>query len=264
MTQEITLSAEGYDELAIILRDAFLQASEGKGRERHANDLPFDQQPMQTLSDVFDSDKGMAFQVVKKLREGLDMPEFDRLERELLGSIVYTAGIILWHKRRSRPRVVVVEEPPLPPEFRSELVAALNAMVAEPASEIDDSPRQQAIAQNGNDGAVYAELIANGVKAGHCATCGIDQTQLHYVGCPELKAPPEFQAEVDATISEVFGADPDGWVEWRPAVDDRAPRPSGLVDYITRSGNAYTADSALLDWTHRGSDLDIVQYRPAK
>lgn len=134
----------------------------------------------------------------------------------------------------------------------------------EPASEIDDdSPRQQAIAQNGNDGAVYAELIANGVKAGHCATCGIDQTQLHYVGCPELEAPPEFQAEVDATISEVFG-DPDGWVEWRPAVEDRAPRPSGVVDYITRSGNAYTADSALLDWTHQGSDLDIVQYRPAK
>lgn len=100
MSEPITLSAEGYDELAIILRDAFKQASEGKGRERHANDMPFDQQPMQTLSDMFDSDKGMAFQVVKKLREGLDMPEYDRMERELLGSIVYTAGIILWHKRR--------------------------------------------------------------------------------------------------------------------------------------------------------------------
>lgn len=102
MSEPITLSAEGYDELAIILRDAFKQASEGKGRERHANDLPFDQQPMQTLSDMFDSDKGMAFQAVKKLREGLDMPEYDRMERELLGSIVYTAGIILWHKRRGR------------------------------------------------------------------------------------------------------------------------------------------------------------------
>lgn len=101
MSKAFTMQAEGYDELAAILLDAFKQASEGKGAERHANDLPFDSQPMQTISDIFDSDKGMAFQVVKKLREGLDMPEYDRLERELLGSIVYTAGIILWHKRRS-------------------------------------------------------------------------------------------------------------------------------------------------------------------
>lgn len=129
MTQEITLSAEGYNELAIILRDAFLQASEGKGRERHANDLPFDQQPMQTLSDVFDSDKGMAFQVVKKLREGLDMPEFERLERELLGSIVYTAGIILWHKRRRTRSTVVVEDHPIPAELREGLIAGLNSIM---------------------------------------------------------------------------------------------------------------------------------------
>lgn len=174
MTAAITLSAEGYDELAIILRDAFKQASEGKGRERHANDLPFDQQPMQTLSDVFDSDKGMAFQVVKKLREGLDMPEFDRLERELLGSIVYTAGIILWHKRR---RVSV------PADFGQQNV-------------------------------------------------------------------------IEATDG--------GWIAWWPSVDDRAPRPSGLVDFITRSGNAYTADSVILDWTHLGAGSDIVQYRPTK
>lgn len=100
MTTPITLSAEGYDELAIILRDAFVQASEGKGAERHANSKPFHEQPMQTVSDLFDSDKGMAFQIVKKLREGLDMPEYERLERELLGVIVYTAGAILWHKRR--------------------------------------------------------------------------------------------------------------------------------------------------------------------
>lgn len=100
MTNPITLSAEGYEELAIILRDAFEQAARGKGAERHANELPFDQQPMQAISDLFDSDKGMAFQIVKKLREGLDMPEYERLERELLGVIVYTAGAILWHKRR--------------------------------------------------------------------------------------------------------------------------------------------------------------------
>lgn len=113
MTTPITLSAEGYDELAIILRDAFLQASEGKGAERHANSKPFHEQPMQTVSDLFDSDKGMAFQIVKKLREGLDMSEYERLERELLGVIVYTAGAILWHKRRhlAAVRDTLIERP---------------------------------------------------------------------------------------------------------------------------------------------------------
>lgn len=113
MSEPITLTADGYDELAIILRDAFLQASEGKGAERHANSKPFHEQPMQTVSDLFDSDKGMAFQIVKKLREGLDMPEYERLERELLGVIVYTAGAILWHKRRhvAAVRDTLIERP---------------------------------------------------------------------------------------------------------------------------------------------------------
>jgi hypothetical protein len=201
MTTPITLAAEGYDELAIILRDAFEQASRGKGAERHANDLPFDQQPMQSISSLFDSDKGMAFQVVKKLREGLDMPEFDRLERELLGSIVYTAGIILWHKRRR---------------------------VSAPA----DFGHQNVIGPK-----TYRETM--------------DECER------------EMQALVSSALVTI-GATGDGWIEWRPSVDDRAPRPSGVVDYITRSGNAYAADSALLDWTHRGSDFDVIKYRPAK
>jgi hypothetical protein len=88
---------------------------------------------------------------------------------------------------------------------------------AEPASEIDDdSPRQQAIAQNGNDGAVYADL-ASQVQ---CSTCGIYQKgnpDLHYVGCPNLTATPEFQAEVDATMGEVFGEpDMSDWRNWQP------------------------------------------------
>lgn len=89
-----------YKELRQILDDAYLQASQGKGRERHANDLSFEHQPMQRISELFDSDRGMAFQVVKKLREGLDFDEYDRFERELLGSIVYLAGIILYRKRK--------------------------------------------------------------------------------------------------------------------------------------------------------------------
>jgi hypothetical protein len=43
----------------------------GKGAERHAGGQPFDAQPMQSISDLFDSPYGMAFQVTKKLHEGL-------------------------------------------------------------------------------------------------------------------------------------------------------------------------------------------------
>ena len=197
MTTPITLAAEGYDELAVILRDAFLQASEGKGRERHANDLPFDQQPMQSLSDVFDSDKGMAFQVVKKLREGLDMPEFDRLERELLGSIVYTAGIILWHKRRGGDAA---------------RKAALTSALAELGSGSNDAAagyqRVVAAAQAGitkrdcpecgakspgphNDGCVYKDPVTSTPTESVCEDCHREPYQNHLPGCPRG----EFQAE---------------------------------------------------------------------
>lgn len=89
----------GYEQLASVLQDAYDQCAEGKGAERHARGNPFHEQHMQTISRLFNTDKGMAFQVVKKLTEGLDMPDHDRRERELLGVIVYTAGIILYHRR---------------------------------------------------------------------------------------------------------------------------------------------------------------------
>ena len=148
MTEPITLAAEGYDELAIILRDAFLQASEGKGAERHANSKPFHEQPMQTISDLFDSDKGMAFQIVKKLREGLDMPEYERLERELLGVIVYTAGAILWHKRR---HVAEIDA-----EIQAAALARPVDIYAQAAAHMaETSPQPRVVGMNPNIAAPY-------------------------------------------------------------------------------------------------------------
>ena len=88
---------EGYEELWAMLLEAFHQASEGKGKERHANDLPFMQQPVMQISRMV----GPGFaagQAMKKLQEAIGM--FQRgsntaAERELLGAIVYTAATVL-------------------------------------------------------------------------------------------------------------------------------------------------------------------------
>jgi hypothetical protein len=95
------MNVPGYEHLADILTAAYTQAAVGKGAERHAGGQPFDKQPMQSISDLFDTPYGMAFQVAKKLHEGIKMDTLERQERELLGVINYTAGIILWLRRQA-------------------------------------------------------------------------------------------------------------------------------------------------------------------
>lgn len=90
---------EDYESLRHVLEDAFAQAAYGKGAERHARDNPFDEQHMQTISTLLSTDRGMAFQAIKKLTEGLDLPDDTSCERELLGAINYIAGIIIWRKK---------------------------------------------------------------------------------------------------------------------------------------------------------------------
>lgn len=85
-----------YKALRDVLDAAYDQAAYGKGKKRHARNNPFHEQHMQSISRLLDSDAGMAFQVVKKLTEGLDMADHDARERELLGAIVYLAGIVVY------------------------------------------------------------------------------------------------------------------------------------------------------------------------
>jgi len=91
----------GYEQLAEILEAAYDQAAKGKGAERHATNLPFHEQPMQTGSDLLGTDAGLAFQAIKKIREGRSFVELDRVERELLGAINYIAGMIIWRRRQA-------------------------------------------------------------------------------------------------------------------------------------------------------------------
>ena len=85
----------GYEQLKAVLTDALDQAAVGKGRERHAQDKPFHVQPMQQISELINSSDGMRYQAMKKLQESGRM-EKDPAIRELLGVIVYTAGLVIY------------------------------------------------------------------------------------------------------------------------------------------------------------------------
>lgn len=93
----VQLNAAGYEELARALEGAFLQASDGKGKERHANGKSFIRQPLLEISRMV----GPGFplgQVMKKSQEAYRMVE-NRASvsaiRELQGAIIYAAAAIV-------------------------------------------------------------------------------------------------------------------------------------------------------------------------
>ena len=87
----------GYDSLASVLELALRQAATGKGAERHANCLPFEEQPMAQITAMV----GIGFplgQAIKKAQEAGGMVErghYDAAKAELLGAINYLAGAFL-------------------------------------------------------------------------------------------------------------------------------------------------------------------------
>jgi hypothetical protein len=139
------LNTPGYEQLASVLQDAFKQAAEGKGAERHANELPFHEQRMLSISAMLDNDAGMAYQVCKKITEARGLSH-DARERELLGAIVYTAGMIIYHRERHIEPVI------------DKVLQATRESVRR--DEGFDEARADIIGQNGNDGEHYAEVQA--------------------------------------------------------------------------------------------------------
>lgn len=89
---------KGYEKLVAVFQAAHDQAAHGKGKERHANGLPFHEQRMQSISKTLASADGMAYQVVKKMTEGLQFDDHKRREKELLGAINYLAGIVIFFR----------------------------------------------------------------------------------------------------------------------------------------------------------------------
>lgn len=98
-------NVSGYERLADVLERAFDQAATGKGSERHADDKPFHQQPMQAIGDR----RGVGFilgQADKKSEEAQGMAnrgQVDAAVRELLGAIVYLSGAVIWLERHRQP-----------------------------------------------------------------------------------------------------------------------------------------------------------------
>jgi hypothetical protein len=85
----------GYESLISVLNMALNQAAAGKGKERHAQGQPFEDQPMQRISQLLDSAEGMRYQIMKKTQESARM-EKDAAIRELLGAINYAAGTVIF------------------------------------------------------------------------------------------------------------------------------------------------------------------------
>lgn len=89
--------APGYEPLYGELINALNQSQSGKGKERHANDLPFLKQPIMTNGRQC-GPGGAAMQVMKKTGEAVGMfnrGQPDRAIAELHGAIVYAAATIL-------------------------------------------------------------------------------------------------------------------------------------------------------------------------
>ncbi|MEN3144618.1 hypothetical protein ABDF71_21750 [Ochrobactrum sp. WV_118_8] len=95
----VTMQAPGYDSLARILGEAFVQSAFGKGKERHANDRSFDNQPISTIPELLGNVGvgGTAYQVIKKTQEAVGMHQRGKADAaiaEMLGVIVYAAATI--------------------------------------------------------------------------------------------------------------------------------------------------------------------------
>lgn len=82
---------------------ALEQAAYGKGRARHANDLPFTEQPILTMAHMLDSDAGLAQQVIKKTVEARSLPTKQARINELRGTLVYAAAMILFEEMYGKP-----------------------------------------------------------------------------------------------------------------------------------------------------------------
>ena len=84
---------DGYHGLSAVLADALDQAQRGKGHERHAQDKPFEEQPMQKLIELHG--RGFAYGQAGKKAQESERLEYEAARRELLGAIVYMAGAVI-------------------------------------------------------------------------------------------------------------------------------------------------------------------------
>lgn len=92
-TRESHHVVDGYHGLFVVLTAALDQAQLGKGAERHAQDKPFEEQPMQKLIELHG--RGFAYGQAGKKAQESERLAYEAARRELLGAIVYLAGAVI-------------------------------------------------------------------------------------------------------------------------------------------------------------------------
>lgn len=127
-----SMNVPGYESLQSVLTRAYDQAARNKGAERHANNLPFDKQPMQTIA----ANRGVGFllgQADKKSQEAggmINRNETDRAVHELLGAINYLAGSIIYLEGQVNPTEDKEKECDCPAcEARRKIAAVLGVSI---------------------------------------------------------------------------------------------------------------------------------------
>jgi len=96
----------GYRSLKQVLDRAYDQSARGKGKERHANDRPFDKQPIMQITNSVGEGFPLG-QASKKITEAAGM--LSRGQRpaavtELLGAIVYLCAAIIYLEKHNDQR----------------------------------------------------------------------------------------------------------------------------------------------------------------
>jgi hypothetical protein len=108
MTNDTTRSlgdkvSTDYAKLKDVLDHAYNQAARGKGKARHANDKPFDRQPILEIGRMVGTGYATG-QIMKKAQEAHGMVargEHEAAVAELLGVIVYAASAVVLVKELS-------------------------------------------------------------------------------------------------------------------------------------------------------------------
>lgn len=88
------MQKEPYDSLSFVLDQAFNRAAKGKGKERHADDLPFEQQDICQELRIFDSISPALFQARKKIKETRRLDREGAIN-ELLDAVVYLSAAVI-------------------------------------------------------------------------------------------------------------------------------------------------------------------------
>ena len=91
---------DGYESLRAEFAAAAEQASGGKGKERHANDMPFEDQPILAITRLLEGHPcgALAFQVIKKTIEAgrlVKLRGTDAAVAEIYGAVNYAAAMAM-------------------------------------------------------------------------------------------------------------------------------------------------------------------------